>query len=93
MVKRIPALRARQQLGTLLDEVRYQGAEVIVERGGRAVAVVVPVEAYERYKRLRGQAFGRIDALREQLASQIGPRKLEALVEEEAGTIRKRRRK
>ncbi len=93
MVKRIPALKARQQLGMLLDEVRYRGAEVIVERGGRAVAVVVPVEAYERYKRLREQAFGRIDALREHLARQIGPRRLEAIVDEEAGTIRKRRRR
>ncbi len=91
MLKRVPALKARQQLGTLLDEVRYRGVEVIVERGGRPVAVMVPVEAYERYRRLREQAFGRIDALRERLARELNRRDLEALIEEETRTVRKRR--
>lgn len=91
MVKRVPALKARQQLGTLLDDVRYRGTEVIVERSGRPVAVVVPIEAYERYRRLREQAFDRIDAVRERLAGELRPRDLEALVEEEARTVRKRK--
>ncbi len=91
MVKRVAALKARQQLGTILDEVRYRGTEVIVERGGRPVAVVVPVEAYERYRRLREQAFDRIDAIRERLAGQLGSGDLEALVEKEVRTVRKRK--
>lgn len=91
MVKRVPALKARQQLGTILDEVRYRGTEVIVERGGRPVAVVVSVEAYKRYRRLREQAFDRIDAVRERLAGQLSSGNLEALVEEEVRTVRKRK--
>jgi len=91
MVKRVPALKARQRFGSLLDEIRYRGTEVIVERGGRPAAVMVSVEAYERYRRLREQAFDRIDALRERLARDLGPSDLEALVEKEARTVRKSR--
>jgi len=91
MVKRIPALKARQQLGTLLDEVRYRGTEVIVERGGRPVAVVIPVEAYGRYRRLREQAFDRIEAVRGRLAGELSARGLEGLIDEEARIIRKRK--
>jgi hypothetical protein len=79
-VKRVPALKARQQLGALFDEVRYQGAAVIGERDGRPVAV----EAYERYRRLRGQAVERIAALRDRLAIQTDARALETLISAEA---------
>jgi hypothetical protein len=64
---------------------------VIVERDGRPVAVMVPVEAYQRYRRLREQAFDRIGALRERLAGGLNPLDLEALIEGETRTVRKRR--
>ncbi len=61
-----------------------------MERGGRPVAVIVPVKAYEGYRRLCEQAFGRIDALRERLARELNPR-VEALIEEETRAVRTRR--
>jgi len=42
-VKTINALKARQNLGQLLEEVFYQDAQFIIERAGRPMAAVVPV--------------------------------------------------
>lgn len=42
-VKKINALKARQQLGTLLEEVFYRDAQYIVERAGKPMAAVIPI--------------------------------------------------
>jgi prevent-host-death family protein len=56
-VKTINALKARQQLGKLLEEVFYRGDRFIIERAGRPMAAVVPVwqleEWQQRYDRLK----------------------------------------
>lgn len=48
MSKRVSATDARIHFGEILRAVQEGGDTVIVERGGRAAAVIVPVAAYER---------------------------------------------
>ena len=67
MVKRIAAVKARQNLGALLDEVKLTGAEYLIERAGEPAAAVIPLEAYARCQRERSEAFDRIDALKRRL--------------------------
>jgi prevent-host-death family protein len=55
-VKTINALKARQNLGTLLEEVFYQDAQFIIERAGRPMAAVVPVWQLEEWQKHHGQA-------------------------------------
>ena len=43
--KRIPATTAAKNFGTLVDRVRDHGTTFIVERHGRAVAQIGPVDA------------------------------------------------
>jgi prevent-host-death family protein len=43
VAKKLNALKARQQLGQLLEEVYYQGEQYIIERAGKPMAAVVPV--------------------------------------------------
>jgi prevent-host-death family protein len=66
-MKKIPALQVRRQLGALLDEVRLRGAEFVIERDGRPVAAVIPVEMYERLRERRESTFDRIEAIRDRL--------------------------
>jgi len=44
MKKTVNAVQARKQLGRLLEEVYYQSQRVIIERAGRPMAVLVPLE-------------------------------------------------
>jgi len=44
---RLPASKARQQLADVLNRVAYGGERVVVERRGKGVAAVIPVEDLE----------------------------------------------
>ena len=43
MIRKVNALKVRQNLGQLLDEVYHKGDQSVIERAGRPMAAVVPV--------------------------------------------------
>lgn len=45
---RIPATDARVHFGELLQHVTGTGETVVIERNGREIAAIVPVETYRR---------------------------------------------
>jgi len=47
MEKRVDATIARRQLGTLLDEVYYKGESIVIERKGKPLAKIVPLNVSE----------------------------------------------
>jgi len=47
MGKTVDATVARRQLGTLLDEVYYKGESIIIERKGKPLAKIVPLDTPE----------------------------------------------
>jgi len=57
-VKRtISAMDVRRRLGELLESVYYRGDEVVIERAGKVMAVIVPAERYEAIERSRERIF------------------------------------
>ena len=50
MKRRLSAVEARKKLGEVLDGVYYRGDEVVIERAGKPLAVVVPVKLYEQHE-------------------------------------------
>ena len=65
MRKTVSAMRARGRLGEILEEVYYRGDQYVIERSGKAMAAVVPVEQYEQWRREREAFFRSIDEIRE----------------------------
>jgi prevent-host-death family protein len=61
VAKKLNALKARQQLGQLLEEVYYQGEQYIIERAGKPMAAVVPVWFIEAWHKRREQFFAMVD--------------------------------
>ena len=61
MKRRISAVEARKRLGEILESVYYRGDEVIIERAGKAMAVVIPAERYEAMQRDRERLFDLIE--------------------------------
>ena len=47
MLKKISAMKARQNLGQLLNEVSIRGDSFIIERAGKPLAVLVDMERFE----------------------------------------------
>lgn len=66
MKRRISAVEARKRLGEILESVFYRGDEVVIERAGKAMAVVIPAERYESMERSRERLFELIEKNREQ---------------------------
>jgi prevent-host-death family protein len=56
-------LKARQQLGQMLEEVYYRGDHSIIERAGKPMAAVVPVWQFEEWQQHREQFFAMLDAV------------------------------
>ena len=90
MVKKVTAMKVRDSLGRLLDEVYYRGDEVVIERAGRAMAVLVPVGRYEQYQRERQGRFRVLDRIKAR-TRKIPAKVLDATIAEAVRAARARR--
>lgn len=90
MVKKVPAMKVRDNLGQLLDEVYYRGDEVVIERAGKAMAILVPVGRYEQYQRERRGRFKILDQIKAK-TRRIPSKRLDAMIDEAVRAPRARR--
>ncbi len=81
MVKKVPAMKVRDNLGQLLDEVYYRGDEVVIERAGKAMAVLVPVGRYEQYQRERRERFKILDQIKAK-TRRVPAKRLDGMIDE-----------
>jgi uncharacterized membrane protein len=65
MEKVINALKVRQTLGTLLNEVLLKNDQFIIERNGKPMAAVIPVWQFNQWKENRKAFFRMIDQVRQ----------------------------
>ena len=61
MKRTVSAGDARKRLGELLEGVFYRGDEVVIERAGKPMAVVIPAELYEGLERSRERLFALVE--------------------------------
>jgi len=87
MEKTLGSATVRRKFGELLEEVYYRGDKVVVERRGRPMAALVPIDLYEKWQAQREQFFQLIVALRDR-NKDIDPAVLEQEIE---AAIRARR--
>jgi prevent-host-death family protein len=67
MKRRLSAVEARKKLGEILDGVYYRGDEVVIERAGKPLAVVVPARLYEQHQRNQKDAAETLMAISNRL--------------------------
>ncbi len=90
MRKTVNAVKARGSLGQILEEVYYRGDQYIIERSGKPMAAVVPVEQYEQWRKEREAFFRLLDQIRDGNKN-ARPEKIEQDVEAAKRQARKRR--
>ena len=61
MIKKVSTLEIRKRLGDILNRVALRHDEFIIERKGKALAAMVPIEKLEQLERLARQCL--LDAL------------------------------
>ena len=57
MLKRISAIKVRQNLGQVMNEVALKEDEYIVERAGKPLIAIIPIEEYQRMKKEKDEFF------------------------------------
>jgi prevent-host-death family protein len=80
MEKVISAMTARRNLGQILEKAFYKGDSFIIERAGKPMAAVIPIEQYRHWQRERDQIFAMIDEV-QQRTRQVPVEELEADIE------------
>ena len=65
MLRTINALKARRNLGQLLEEVFYKGDQFVIQRAGKSMAVVISPSEYEAYRKQREEDMQTIYSIRE----------------------------
>lgn len=87
MKRKLSAVDARKQLGEILDGVYYRGDEVVIERAGKPMAVVVPARLYESIERSRERLFELIERT-QKLNRDVDPAVIEAEIAEAIREVR-----
>lgn len=88
MAKELTALKVRGNLGEILEEVYYKGQEYIIKRGKKPMAVLIPPDEFDSFKKQREtdmKAFGRVRAK----AKAYSTKEIEADVEEATKAVRR----
>ena len=64
-VKKVTALKARENLGQLLEEVYYRGDQYVIELAGKPMAAIVPLWHLEEWLKRLERFFGMVDEVRQ----------------------------
>lgn len=78
----ISAMNLREQIGDVLNRVRYVGDRFIVERRGKPVAAIVSVDELEQLERMELEREVEMMRLAKTAATEEGVVPFEALVEQ-----------
>lgn len=98
MTKAVAAVKARQQFGTLLNEVDLKGTQVVIERDGKPMAVMISYRQYDAWFKEREKSFERLEAVSDSLAQKLERKgktqeDLLDLVDEAVASVRKRKKR
>ena len=84
MERHVSAITLRRKLGEVMEEVRHKGLQVVVERAGRPMVAMVPLEFYQSWKEAREKFFRKVREVRRENPS-LSPEKVSKLVDEAKG--------
>ena len=92
MLKKISAMKVRQSLGQVMNEVALRGDDYIVERAGKPLVAIIPMEKYERLQKDREAALQALDGIWQEMGG-TDSKEVESLVNEAVRKTRKAKTK
>lgn len=81
MIREAPAVKVRQNLGELLNEVQYKRDSVVIMKDGKPVAAIVEIGLFDRIRAMEDR-FTQITSGIRQAFSGMSGKDFDALVEE-----------
>jgi prevent-host-death family protein len=90
MVKKLAALKARQHLGRVMNEVALRGDEYIVERAGKPLVAIISMDRYRMLEQDRAAALEALNGIWDKMKGEE-PKAIERTIDEAVQAVRKRR--
>lgn len=91
MVKKLPALKARQNLGQVMNEVALRGDEYIVERAGKPLVAIISMDRYKSLEQNRTAALGSLTDIWDKMKGEK-PQLIEDAIDEAVRSVRAKRK-
>jgi prevent-host-death family protein len=92
MYKTISALKARQNLGQVMNEVALKGDDYVIERAGKPLVAIIPMEKYQSLRQEMGAFFESLSKMRANLRRE-DERNMDSLVREAVKSHRKSKKR
>ena len=70
MLKKISAVKARQNLGHIMNEVFLKDDQYLIERGGKPLVAVVPTWKLQQWEEKKKNFFNNAEKIREKFKNQ-----------------------
>jgi prevent-host-death family protein len=88
MLKKISAMKARQNLGQLMNEVALRRDDYIVERAGKPIVAVIAIEKYQQLQRNLDEFYNEVKQFQSQVKS-ADPEEIDKAIEEAVQAAKK----
>jgi len=90
MIKKVPALKARQNLGQVMNEVALRGDEYIVERAGKPLVAIISMDKYKMLEKNRMSALGAVNDIWNKMREE-NPQIIEDTIDKAVRAVRNRK--
>lgn len=91
MIKEAPAVKVRQNLGELLNEVQFKRDSVVILKDGKRVAAIVEIGLFDRIRAMEERFAAITSKIRKAFAG-MSDKAVEGLVDEAVTSARRARR-
>ncbi len=91
MPNSVTTMDLRNKLGEVLDRAYYRHEEFVVERKGRPLAAIVPIEQYENWRTRKEHFRASLERVHERFAD-LSSEEVEQLVDEAVTAVRREKR-
>jgi len=88
MLKKISAMKARQNLGQIMNEVAIRGDDYIIERAGKPLVAIIAMDKYQRLQEDRAEALQAVRSIWSKMEG-ADPEEVEEIIEEAIQATRK----
>ena len=87
VLKKISAMKARQNLGQLLNEVSIRGDSYIIERAGKPLAALVDMERFQQLQEDRDAALQAVRNIWQKMQA-ADAQEVQEAIKEAVGSVR-----
>ena len=87
MLKKLSAMKARQNLGQVMNEVSLKGNDYVIERAGKPLVAIISMEKYRILQKEREEALRALDKVWEKMKGEK-PEKVERTIGEAVKSAR-----